>query len=209
MQALISSAEQGTEQWKIDRIGYVTASNVAKVMAGGQGVTRHNYMVKMLCEVLSGQPVSGFKSKHMQDGNDNEQAGRELYQLITGNVVDQSGFACLPDEKLGASVDGLVNLSGLWEHKFVIAPEQVRFITTGKIKPEYMKQMQTQMYVRGRQWCDFQQTCFGDDEYGYLPKKHRVKIVRVMRDEAMILAIRKEVAFFIRDLQKLIEQLGA
>lgn len=207
MQAIISEAEQGTIEWLTERIPYVTASNISKVMAGGQGVTRHNYLVLKACEILSGTPVPGFKSKHMQNGNDNEQAGRELYQLITGNAVERSGFAYLPDEKLGASVDGLIGEDGEWEHKFVIPPEQVRFITTGKIKPEYMKQVQTQLHVRNRQWCDYQQTCFGDDEYGYLPKKHQVKIVRVYRDEAMILNIRKEVAFFHRDLQKLIDGL--
>jgi hypothetical protein len=207
MQAIISTHEQGSDEWLAERIPYVTASNIAKVMAKGAGTTRQNYLVQKACEILSGKPVPGFKSKHMQNGNDNEQAGRELYQLITGNQVERSGFAYLPDEKLGASVDGLVSDDGTWEHKFVIPPEQVRFITTGKIKPEYVKQIQTQMYVRDRQWCDFQQTSFGDDEYGYLPEKHQVKIVRVYRDEAMILEVRKEVAFFHRDLLKMLEKL--
>lgn len=207
MQAIVSTSEQGSDEWLAERIPYVTASNVAKVMAKGAGTTRQNYLVQKACEILSGKPVPGFKSKHMQNGNDNERAGRELYQLITGNSVEQSGFAYLPDEKLGASVDGQVSDDGLWEHKFVIPPEQVRFITTGKIKPEYMKQIQTQLYVRDRQWCDFQQTSFGDDEYGYLPEKHQVKIVRVYRDEVMILEIRKEVAFFHRDLLKMLDKL--
>ena len=208
IKAKISDAEQGSEEWLIERIPYVTASDVAKVMAGGQGVTRYNYLVKKLCENLSGKPVSGYRSKHMQDGNDNEAKGRELYQLISGKEVTQIGFAYREDERIGASTDGVVSDEGLWEHKFVIAPEQVRFIETGKIKPEYIKQMQTQMYVLERDWVDFQSTCFGDDEYGYLPEKFQVKIQRVYRDEEMIQRIRKECAFFHHDLNKLMEKFG-
>lgn len=204
MKAQLTRAPQGSEEWLVERIPYVTASDVAKVMAGGNGITRHNYMVKKLCEILSGKPLPGYKSKHMQDGNDREQSARDLYSLITDTPVSILGFAYLPDERLGASTDGLVEDNGLWECKNVIAPEQVSFIDSGKIKPEYIKQMQTQMYVLEKEWCDFQSTCFGDDEYGYLPEKYQVKIQRVYRDEDMILTIRKEVAFFWHDLDKLL-----
>lgn len=207
MLAKISEHEQGTPEWKKDRIGFATASNVALIMAEGAGATRTNYMVKMMCEILSGEPTVGFKSKYMQAGNDNEPIARELYQEITGHGVTQVGFAYIEAEKLGASVDGDVEIDGLWECKNVIPAEQVRLLTTGKIKDAYIKQMQTQMYVREKQWCDFQSTSLGDAENGELPDKFKVKIIRVMRDDDMIMRIRKEVAFFHRDLQEMIKKL--
>lgn len=207
MLAKISSAEQGTQEWLKYRIGYVTASNVALVMAKGAGATRQNYMVKMMCEILSGEPTVGFKSKYMQAGNDNEPIARQIYQEITGREVVQVGFAYIEVEKLGASVDGDVETDGLWECKNVIPAEQIRLLTTGKIKDAYIKQMQTQMYVREKQWCDFQSTSLGDADNGELPDKYKVKIIRVKRDDDMILKIRKEVAFFHRDLQELIKKL--
>ena len=207
MLAQASKYEQGTGEWLKDRIPYVTASNIAPVMAKGSGATRQNYMVKKMCELLSGEPVKGYKSKYMQDGNDNEPVARELYTAITGNKVKELSFYYIEDEKLGASSDGEVDQDGIIEIKNVIPAEQVRFLTTGKIKSEYIKQMQTQMYVLEKKWCDFTQVSLGDEENGELPNKYKVKIVRVERDEDMILLIRKEVAFFHRDMNELMNKL--
>lgn len=207
MLARSSEYEQGTYEWLKDRIGYVTASNIALVMAKGAGATRQNYMVKMMCEIMSGEPTTGFKSRYMQAGNDNEPIARDLYREITGLEVTQVGFYYIEDEKLGASVDGDVEADGLLEIKNVIPAEQIRLLTTGKIKDAYIKQMQTQMYVREKQWCDFESASLGDEENGELPDKFKVKIIRVMRDDDMIMRIRKEVAFFHRDLQEMIKKL--
>lgn len=207
----VSTAEQGTEQWFIDRLGYVTASNMEAVMAKGQGVTRNKYLVKTACEILTGRPTTNsFKSKYMQAGNDNEPKARALYTAVTGNDVRQVGFCFIRSEKLGASLDGEIiqDDDGIMEIKNVIATEQVDLITTGKIKPRYIKQMQTQMYVKRKQWCDFTSVCFGDEENGYLPDEHKIKIIRVYRDEDIIREIRKETAFFIHDLNQLLSKLG-
>lgn len=207
MLAKISEYEQGSYEWLKERIGYATASNVALIMAKGAGATRQNYMVKMMCEILSGEPTKGYKSKYMQDGNDREQIARELYEEITGRTVTQVGFAYIEKEMLGASVDGDVETDGLWECKNVIPAEQVRLLTTGKIKDAYIKQMQTQMYVREKAWCDFQSTSLGDEENGELPDKYKVKIIRVMRDDDIINTIRREVAFFHHDLRELMKKM--
>ena len=203
MQALVDNSEQGSQEWLKARIPYVTASDVAKVMAKGSGATRTNYMVKKICEMLSGQPVSGYKSNYMQNGNDNEPIARRAYELISGNTVEQTGFWYLPDELLGASTDGLVGKDGEIEIKNVIPAEQVRTLTTGKIKGEYLKQIQTQLYVYGRQWCDFVSQSLGDEENGYLPEHLRICIIRVERDKQMIEEIRSEVAKFHKDLAEL------
>lgn len=201
--------EQGSHEWLVARIPYVTASNVAKVMAKGSGATRQNYMVKMICEILSGQPTKSFKSKYMQDGNDNEPMAREIYEKITGNTIKESGFWYIEEEKLGGSVDGDIveDPDGIIEIKNVIPAEQVRLLTTGKIKGEYLKQIQTNLYVREKKFCDYIQVSLGDEENGELPDEYKVKIIRVYRDEVMIQQIRKEVAFFHHDLKKLMAQL--
>jgi hypothetical protein len=207
MKALISTAEQGSEQWLRDRIGYVTASKVSDVMAKGSGASRMNYMIKLICEILNGQPTRGYKSHHMQDGEDREPFARNLYQEISKEKVEQTGFWYLPDEKLGASSDGLVNDTGLLEIKNVIPAEQVRTLTTGKIKDCYVKQMQTQLYIYDRQWVDFFSLSLGDAEHGELPDQYKAHTIRVERDEAMIQNIREEVAKFHSDLAALIAKL--
>lgn len=127
--------------------------------------------------------------------------------MTSGNVVGEVGFHFIESEHHGSSSDGLVNDDGLVEIKNVIPAEQIRLLTTGKIKPEYIKQMQDQMYVYERDWCDFVQTSFGDEELGTLPAQHRIKIIRVERDEKMIAEIRKEVAKFHDDMKILIDKL--
>lgn len=209
MLAQPSKYEQGSPEWLTDRIPYVTASSISDVMAKGSGATRQNYMVKKMCELLSGKPTVGYKSKYMKDGNEKEPVVRQLYEAITGNTVIQVPFHFIEEEKLGASLDGEIEEEpdGCIEIKHVIPAEQIRLLTTGKIKSEYIKQMQTQMYVREKKWCDFVQASLGDEENGELPDEYKVKIIRVYRDETMILEIRKEVKLFHRDLQALMEKL--
>ena len=207
MIAKASQHEQGSYEWLVDRIGYTSSSNIAKIMAKGSGATRANYMARMICEVLTGVPVQTFKSSAMNAGNEREPLSRALYERITGNVVGEVGFHFIESEHHGSSSDGLVNDDGLVEIKNVIPAEQIRLLTTDKIKTEYIKQMQDQMYVYERDWCDFVQTSFGDEELGTLPAQHRIKIIRVERDEKMIAEIRKEVAKFHYDMKILIDKL--
>lgn len=208
MLAKASEHEQGSYEWLKERIPYVTASSVSDVMAKGQGKMRETYMVKKICELLSGEPTKGYKSKYMQDGNDNEETGRELYTAITGNEIEKMPFHFIEKEKIGASSDGkVVGQNGGLEIKNVVASEQISFITTGKIKDKYVKQMQTNMYVHEWDWIDFESVSLGDEEHGELPDEYKVKIKRVYRDEEMILSIRKEVAFFWNDLKTLMTKL--
>lgn len=208
MTPVFSQYEQGTYEWLVDRIPYVTASNVSDVMAKGKGATRRNYLTRKLCESLSGVPTATYKSQKMRDGNEREATARQLYEAINECSVKQLPFAYIPGEGIGASTDGEVDSDGLVEIKNVMSSEQIELLTTGKIKDKYIKQMQTQMYVLNKKWCDFVSVALGDDESGELPNYLKVKIVRVLRDEDEILNIRREVAFFWNDINQLKRKLG-
>ena len=202
MQRKFSDAEQGTDEWLADRIGYVTASNMAAVM--GKGAMHNNYLVKLLCETLTGTVAKGFKSQAMIDGNDNEATARLAYELHTGNTVTTAGFCYIEKLGLGASTDGIVEgTNGLIEIKNVIPATQIDFLTTGKIKRDYELQMQTQMFVLDKQWVDFVSMSLGDENYGELPEKYKMKIVRVNRDDKKIQEILTATKQFRRELKKL------
>lgn len=202
MQRLYSEAEQGSQEWLDSRIGYVTASNMSAVMAKGSGATRRNYMTKVLCEILSGKATNGYKSQDMENGNDNEATARLAYEFATGQWVEQKGFCYIPELKLGASTDGVVG-DGLIEIKNVKPANQVDFWIDGKISSTYIKQMQTQMFVLDKKWCDFVSQSLGDEDNGELPEELKLKIVRVERDEDMIKEILSETARFHEDLTEL------
>lgn len=206
MQRQFSEHEQGSDEWLQDRAGLPTASNMAAIM--GNGATHKNYLVKVLCEQLSGKAAQGYKSQAMQDGNDNEATARLAYELETGSTVTTAGFCFMPDIKFGASTDGIVEgTDGLMEIKNVIPSTQIDFLTTGKIKRDYLLQMQAQMFVLDKQWVDFVSQSLGDENYGELPEKYKLKIVRVNRDENVINEILTAVKNFHKELSKLKEKL--
>jgi hypothetical protein len=208
MNYLEDFSEQGSHEWKVARIPYITASDMHKVMAKGQGVTRKNYMVKKLCEQLSGTPTPTFKSSYMQDGNDREYIARDIYTQVTGTEVVERGFCYKPEVGIGASVDGyVVGTDGIIEIKNLVATEMIELITKQKIKSEYVKQMQTQMYVLDKKWCDFIGQSLGSEEHGELPDEYKFRIIRVERDEALIAEILAESKKFHEELNQLKEEL--
>jgi hypothetical protein len=171
-------------------------------MAGGRGVTRTNYMVKMLCEMMSGKATNGYKTQAMQDGNDNEATARLAYELETGYTVSELGFCYIPEIKLGASSDGAVvgHRAGI-EIKNVKPAVQVEFLITGKINPVYKLQMDTQMLVLDWDWIDYVQQRLGNEEDGELPENMQLKIVRVYRDKEQDKKILDATKIFHHDLK--------
>lgn len=95
-----------------------------------------------------------YKNSNMQRGNDYESKARAVYELETGNKVQQVGFI-ETDEFEGCSPDGLVNEEGLLEIKNPNDNRFLQLILDEKIDKEYLDQMQMQMYVSKRAWCDF------------------------------------------------------
>ena len=77
-----------------------------------------------------------------------------VMQLETGNKVKQVGFVEL-DEHVGVSPDGLVNDDGLVEIKNPSDKVFFKLVETRKIDKKHLDQMQMQMFVTQRSWCDY------------------------------------------------------
>jgi putative phage-type endonuclease len=150
---------QGTDDWRIARLGKVTASRVADVMAttkNGEAATRKNYMMELLCERLTGQSAEGFTSAAMQRGIDLEPMARTEYEIQNGLLVSETGLVDHPTIAMfAASPDGLINNDGLIEIKCPNTAQHVDFLLTGTIPPRYVWQMTAQMECTGRAWCDY------------------------------------------------------
>jgi hypothetical protein len=64
---------QGSDAWHQTRLGKVTASKVADVMAKtktGPSASRTNYMAQLLCERLTGTPADFFMNDAMRWGTE-------------------------------------------------------------------------------------------------------------------------------------------
>jgi putative phage-type endonuclease len=186
---------QGSDEWKQLRLGKVTASRVADVIAKtktGWGASRANYAAELIAERLTGVAAEGFTNAAMQWGIDQEPAARVAYEFMHDATVEQVAFVVhprIPDA--GASPDGLVGESGLVEIKCPNTSTHIDTLINQTIPAKYITQMQWQMACTGRQWCDF---------VSYdprMPESMQLFVHRVPRDDALIAEMETAVAVFL------------
>jgi putative phage-type endonuclease len=188
---------QGTDEWLRLRLGKITASRMADVMAktkSGPSASRKNYMMELICEKLSGESVEFYKNAAMQRGNDLEPVARGAYEADKGLFVVEEGLVDHPQIKgLAASPDGLVGDDGLLEIKCPNTATHLDFLKTSKIPSKYILQMHTQMICTGRNWCDF--VSYDDRLQGL-----EYKCIRVYLDKQIANHIIEEVNLFIENM---------
>ena len=159
----------------------------AKIELAPNGA-RETYKRQTVSERISGvsSDEGMFTTKAMLWGQMQERHAKASYKTITQNRVQDSPLMLHPTLMCGASPDGLVidvqtgelgNLEAKclepWNHLYKI-------IKADKVPEEYIPQIQMQMWIDGRDWCDF---------VGYDPRVKeglRVFIKRVERDEFYI-----------------------
>ena len=196
---------QRTDGWFSERLGKVTASRVADLMAttkSGAAASRTNYMMELLCQRLTGNREEGYINAAMQRGTDLEPFARIAYEANEGCDVTEVGFVLHPTiEHFGCSPDGLIGDDGLIEIKCPNTAQHVEFLRTGKPDGKYIKQMMAQMSCTGRKWCDFVSY---DDR---MPEPLQYKRVRVERDDNLILIMETEIVAFLGELDRLVEEM--
>ena len=151
--------EQGSPEWLAERVGKVTASRMADLMARtktGYGASRANYMAELVAERLTGQPADRFQSDAMRWGQDQESSARSAYEFLEGVTVQLASFVHHPHiAESGASPDGYVGSHGLIEIKAPNTATHIDTLLSETVADKYVKQMHWQMACTGRQFCDF------------------------------------------------------
>lgn len=155
----MSDIIQRSDEWFEARLGCVTASRVADIMAtnkSGPAASRKNYMAELIAERLTGVKQESYTSQAMQWGVDNEPLARAAYEAKTFSYVEETGFVLHPYIKhFGASPDGLVGLDGLVEIKCPNTATHIGTLNTDRVDTDYVRQMYAQGACTGRKWCDF------------------------------------------------------
>ena len=202
---MIEMMDQGSEEWFTIRIGKVTASRVADVIAKtktGYSASRDNYMAQLICERLTGLKGESFTNAAMQHGTDTEPLARAAYEALRDVLVDEVGFVPHPTiEMAGASPDGLVGEDGLLEIKAPQTNTHIETLLSQSVPGKYNTQMQFQMACTGRKWCDF--VSFDNR----LPEELQLFVRRVPRDEVFIRLIEAEIVQFLAELDDKINKL--
>lgn len=191
--------EQGTPEWHQLRLGKVTASRVADIIATtrtGPSASRQNYLIELALQRSTGNIEPSYTNAAMEWGTQTEPQARAAYEVETGNFVDQVAFIDHPTIAwFGCSPDGLVGDDGLIEIKCPNSATHWEYFKAKKPPQKYVIQMQTQLAVTGRKWCDF--VSFDPR----MPERSQLLVVRVDRDEAFIAELEEKVKQFLSEVE--------
>lgn len=196
---------QGSDEWKAIRLGKVTASRVADVIAKtktGWAASRANYAAQLIAERLTGHAQDSYTNAAMQWGTDTEPLARAAYEFFTDRSVTEIAFIPHPDIAMsGCSPDGLVGDDGLIEIKCPNTATHIETLLGDPIDKKYLTQMQWQMACTSRQWCDF--VSFDPR----MPADLQTKIIRVERDDSLIASLQKDVIEFLAEIDAKVKAL--
>lgn len=195
----IHDVEQRSDEWKALRLGRITASASADLLAknkdGKPSASRKNLLTRLVLERITGQSQEGtYQSRAMEDGIEREPEAMAHYEALTGTLVQPVGFCSHDTLMAGCSPDGFVGEDGLLSIKSPIPATHWQYLRSGVIPDDYLKQITHEMWITGRTWCDWlsYQPSF--------PEDLRCKLVRVTRVEADILAYDKQVRAFLAEV---------
>ena len=183
---------QGEPEWFECRRGIPTASRFADVLAKGQGITRRKYLLTLAGEAITGECAESFSNAHMERGHVMEADARNLYAFDHDVEPQLVGF--MRRGRAGCSPDSLVGDTGMLEIKSKLPHLQLDVLEKGKLPSEHVAQVQGQLWIAGRDWCDF---------VSYWPKLP-LFVKRVERGEKYIATLVQAVADFNGELDEIV-----
>lgn len=191
--------EQGTPEWHQLRAGKVTASRVADILAQtrtGPSASRQNYLIELALQRSTGTIEPSYTNAAMEWGTQTEPQARVAYEVETENFVDQVAFIDHPTIAwFGCSPDGLIGDDGLIEIKCPNSATHWEYFKAKKPPQKYVTQMQTQLCVTNRKWCDF--VSFDPR----MPSRSQLLVVRIERDDAFIAEMEEKVKQFLSEVE--------
>lgn len=195
---IVYNCEQRSEEWRQLRIGTMTASACEEILSPTR---RKSFVNKLIAEITTGESAPFEANQFMQWGIDNEDEARRFYEQHKALKVEQIGFVYKDEDKyVGCSPDGLVGEVGLIEIKCPMSKTHIGYLRDSEGKQnQYFYQMQFQMYVTDRRWCDFMSY---DPR---LPEPIRAHIVRIPRSEDAILKIHSSVQCVVREINSFLK----
>jgi predicted phage-related endonuclease len=152
--------EQGSTRWLQARCGMLTASEFDRILTPTLKVADNPksraHLWEMAAQRISRYVEPQYISDAMLRGQEDEILAREEYAkryapvAMCGFVTnDKWGFT------LGCSPDGLVGDEGMIEIKSRCQRYQVQTICENAMPEDYVLQVQGELLVTGRKWCDF------------------------------------------------------
>lgn len=196
----------GTEEWIQARMGRITGSEIHEVM--GSEVTRMNYLGKLVTEILTGEAHT-FSSYATAYGLKHEPDLIKRY-VLEHAPVEEAQFITFGDY-LGCTPDGFVGEEGIIEGKTRVQPiKHIMCFVVRHTKSEHKSfvygvptenypQIQFNLWVCGRSWCDFVSYCPA------VPRPKQLFVQRVYIDIPYLEGMEQKLLSFIRMLESILE----
>ena len=214
---IVEGPAYGTDEWKEARRGLVTASRFGDVMteprskaakeAGELSDTAKSYLMELVASTITGIDRVGGKSAAMERGVDMEADAIDAYAAMKFCAVETGRLLIWPAYGIAATPDGFVEEDeegpGIIEVK---CPESKRHLDTWftrQVPDDYIEQVQGQLWVSDRRWCDF---ISYDDRF---PLAMRLVVIRVYRDDDMGQALEIKVLDFAQRVRDKVAQVRA
>ncbi len=199
---IVLQCEQGSDAWHQARMGIPTASCFDKIISPVKmkpSASADAYLDRLLAEFSVGRPIFEKDDPWMLRGKELEPEAAARYELEYDCDTEKVGFILRDDCMVGASPDRLVGNEGLLEIKCPKLVTHMGYLRSPKVPDCYKCQIQGQLWLAERQWCDFVSFCPG------VP----TVFVRVERDEKFIEALAAAVNAFVACLKAGREALAA
>jgi putative phage-type endonuclease len=203
---MTTDLEQRSADWFRARAGKATASRFKDIIAkrkDGKGylAARDDYVADLVVERLTGEPRPEITAKELAWGNEHQDEARRAYQSLRGVIVEDVGFVQHATLQAGCSPDGLVDWDGLIEIKCPFnSRNHIETLTSG-MPAEHLAQVQGQLWITGRDWCDF----ISFDPR--MPPELQLYVQRINRDPGFIADLQAEVTSFLEQVGNQVEAL--
>lgn len=175
--------EQQTDAWFEAKLGKFSGSDFHIMLGNSQ--TKKDFMWEKFSEIkYQDSDKEDFSTYYMERGKVLEHEARRMYNVTKEIVVKEVGLVEDDGEFAGYAVcspDGLVGDDGIIEIKCLSAKfhEQYTNPISDKyeyIKPEYRTQVQYNLLITDRKWCDFV----------YYHPRAGIHVIHIERDEEYI-----------------------
>jgi putative phage-type endonuclease len=198
---------QGSESWHKARMGKVTASKLSDLMRKtkyGESTYKSRLRMELAIERITGKSASdNFMNKAMQDGVEREPDARTLFEATTGKEVALCGSFDHPEVvNSSASPDGLIRgENAVLEIKCPTHVTHAKNLLSDTMPRNYEYQVQWQIA------CTESDFAYFASYHPDFPPELRLKWVKVLRDNMMILDIEDAVRQFDIEVEDLIIKL--
>lgn len=146
-----AQVQQGSDEWHCLRLGCLSASNAAKIVAKRDSETRHTYMASLINQVICCESEESGQFKQTEFGKMYEGAAREALSVALGFVeIKELAFMYMDDSlRVGVSPDGLFDNTIVELKVPYDGANFAKFACFDGIKKDWRWQIQFQLWATG------------------------------------------------------------